>query len=503
MPAVPPAASPAPRPRWRAYLAAVAVVAACTGGAALLHEPQDLGNVVAIYLLGVVVTAAAQGRGPAVMAALLGALAVDFLLVPPVFGLLPEHSPHLVTLFVMLAVAVTVGTFAARLREQGEEARERERNTATLYGLARDLGRAADAGAVARAACDHVQRRFGCRAVLLAALPDGALQSLDGSTAEPHLLAAAAAALTQPERAAGPFWPLSAGARPLGVLALLPAPGAEPVPQPPQPYLETIANQTAVALERTRLADAARQAALAVEQERLRNTLLSSVSHDLRTPIATIVGASSVLLREPALDARTRTELLESIHQEGGRLEQQVRNLLTMTRLEAHAVEVHADWTPVEEVVGAALTRLEEALRGREVITRLAADLPPVPMDGLLVEQLLTNLLENALRHTPPGTPIEITVHSGPDAVQLTVADRGPGLAADDPEDLFDKFRRGPESRGFGLGLPICRAIAALHGGTIRAEQRPGGGALFTVTLPLTRPASLPPLPPLLPRTAS
>ncbi|HEX5050398.1 MAG TPA: DUF4118 domain-containing protein [Planctomycetota bacterium] len=486
---------------WRPYAKAFAIMAVCTGVSEFLHAPFDLGNVVAVYLLGVMLAAAWLGRRPAVFASLLGALAVDFLFLPPLYGFLPEQAAHLLTFSVMLAVAATVGTLAARLREQLQKAQEREHNTATLYGLARDLARAADADAVVHAVDHHVRARFGCRAVLLTCTAGGALQgvgaaapALDDRELDAARAAMAPAHDTPPVPARGRYQAMTTGKGTLGVLGLLPEAEGAPAVEPPHGYLEAFANQTAIALERTMLADAAGRAALAVEHERLRNTLLSSVSHDLRTPIASIIGASSALLREQTLDAHTRRELLESIHQEGGRLERQVRNLLDMTRLEAGTVQARLDWTPVEDVVGAVLTRLEDGLRDRELITHIEAELPPVPMDGMLIEQVLLNLLENALRHTPPGTPLELAARAVGTGVQIEVADRGPGLAANAFERVFEKFHGTARSGGFGLGLAICRAIASLHGGSVVAANRPGGGAVFTLTLPLVPPPSLPPL---------
>lgn len=473
----------------------------------MLHRPLDMGNVVAVYLLGVMLSAAWLGRGPAVFASVLGALAVDFLFLPPVFGFVPDHAAHLLTFVVMLTVAMTVSTMAARLREQLQQAQVREQRTATLYGLARDLARSGDATAVARAVDHHAGEQFRCRAVLLVKeadarsslvhaggppLDDGEMAAAHFAIETPHRIASS----MQPPVARGTYLPLTTGKGTVGVLGLLPEGGNLVDQEARSGYLEAFANQTAVALERTLLADAAQRSAVAVEQERLRNTLLSSVSHDLRTPIATIIGASSTLLRDQPLEPRTQKELLESIHEEGGRLERQVRNLLYMTRLEAGTVRPECEWTPVEDVVGAALTRLEEGLKDRSVVTDLGPDVPPVPMDGLLVEQVLLNLLENALRHTPPGTPIEIVVRTAHDCVRIEVADRGPGIPPATIERIFEKFHTTTRAGGSGLGLAICRAITTLHGGSIAAANRDGGGARFTVVLPLTPPLSLPPLAP-------
>lgn len=489
------------RPSLHRYLTALLIVAVCTAASSLLNHPLDLGNVVAIYLLGVVVVAASLGRGPAVFAALLGALAVDLLLLPPVFGLLPTHAPHLLTLVVMLLVAFTVGGLAARLREELKLATERERNTADLHGLARDLARAADAAAVAAAIDRHVQSRFRCRTALFAARNGGLSAIGHGDTPpDPELLLAANAAMHgEAEAARRPGPPgsscheLATGKGVVGALVVRPVLGAGATEEPDPGHLRAFANLAATALERTLFAEAAQAAVVTVEHERLRSALLSSVSHDLRTPIAAVIGASSTLLRERSLDDDTRTSLLESIHQMGARLERQVRNLLDMTRLEAGTVQPRFEWTPVEDVVGAALTRLEEPLRDRELQVQVAADLPPVPMDGMLIELVLVNLLENALRHTPGHASITLSARADGGHLQFAVADRGPGITGLVAQRIAAKLQG--NAAGAGLGLAICRAIVSLHSGSIRFEDHPGGGARFVVTLPLERP-SLPPLVP-------
>jgi K+-sensing histidine kinase KdpD len=251
--------------------------------------------------------------------------------------------------------------------------------------------------------------------------------------------------------------------------------------------LETFANQIALAVERATLAEQARQAHLRMETERLRSSLLSSISHDLRTPLAAITGAASSLLwREEEFDPETRRGLKESIYEEAERLARLVENLLDMTRLES-GIQARKEWQPLEEVVGAALARLERRLRGRGVVTRLPRDLPLVPIDDVLIEQVLINLLDNAIKYTEPDTPFEISAFGGDGTVTLEVADHGPGLEAGDEERVFEKFYRsaGQHVRGAGLGLAICRGIVQAHGGRIWAENRPGGGAVFRFTLPM------------------
>jgi two-component system sensor histidine kinase KdpD len=252
--------------------------------------------------------------------------------------------------------------------------------------------------------------------------------------------------------------------------------------------LETFANQTALAIERAQLAEKAQRAEFQAEAERLRNSLLSSVSHDLRTPLATIIGASSGLVDEgSSLDAPTRRDLARSIQQEAEHLDRLVNNLLEMTRLESGAVTIRKEPQPLDGILGAALKRLEGPLRDRPINVELPADLPLVPIDGQLIEQLFLNLLDNAVRYTPPGSPVDISASATPSTVVVEFADRGPGFSATDEKRIFDKFYRGRPAgaHGVGLGLAICRAIVEVHGGTMEAENRPGGGALFRFALPL------------------
>jgi two-component system sensor histidine kinase KdpD len=227
---------------------------------------------------------------------------------------------------------------------------------------------------------------------------------------------------------------------------------------------------------------------VSIESERLRNTLLSSVSHDLRTPLAAITGGTSTLLDPAArLDDAGRRELVQTMHGEADRLDRLVQNLLEMTRLESGSVQVRKEWHAIEEPVGAALHRLGPRLRGRQVAARVPADLPLVAMDPVLIEQVLINLLDNALKYTPEGSPIEIAAFQEGDGVVVDVADRGPGLAPGDEQRVFEKFYRSPRApaRGSGLGLSICRGIVEAHGGVIEAANRPGGGAVFRFTLPV------------------
>ncbi len=242
-----------------------------------------------------------------------------------------------------------------------------------------------------------------------------------------------------------------------------------------------------LALRIRRQEQEAEAATLRVRTEEIRSSLLSAVSHDLRTPLAAITGAGTTLRDEHGdLSAPQRRELIDTLCEEAERLERLVANLLDMTRLEAGALEVKREWVPVEELVGSALGRIEGRLEGRPVTTAIPSDLPLAPVDPVLFEHALVNLLENALKYTPPGTPIDISARLEDGAIELEVADRGPGLP-DQPERLFEKFVRDAPAGtgGVGLGLPIARGVARAHGGDVVAGNRPGGGARFVLHLPL------------------
>jgi two-component system sensor histidine kinase KdpD len=295
----------------------------------------------------------------------------------------------------------------------------------------------------------------------------------------------------------GIYLPLSTSGGVVGVLGVIPL-EEKTIDTGQIHLLEAFAGLIALALERANLEAEADQIRLDIETERMRNSLLSAVSHDLRTPLSAIIGAGSTLLEnESTLETKSRHELIVSILDESERLNRLVANLLDMTRLQAGALVVHKQWQPVEEVIGAALARLSRQLVDHPVTTNITADLPFVPLDDLLIQQVLVNLLENAIRHTPTATPIDISARKEENFVVIEVADRGPGLPPDDLSRLFEKFYQAVNSQnrtGAGLGLAICRGIVQLHGGTIEANNRPGGGASFRFTLPIEgEPPAMPP----------
>ena len=484
---------------WSGYGWAAALVGAATAATLLIAPYVAPANVIMVYLVSVLVVATRFGRGPSVLASVLSVAAFNFFFVPPHFTFAVADTQYLITFGVMFLVALVISDLAARIRAQAESAQRRERRTAALYAMSRDLGRARGVVDVFAASARHVADVFASDVTFLLPAADGALArpagAMDGfdPDASDRNVARWVFEHRQPAglgttSARALYLPLVASRGVLGVLGVRPA-DVRAFDVPDQLHqLETFANQTALALERAQLADDAHEAELRAEAERLRSSLLSSVSHDLRTPLATITGAASLLLTEPHVDDDTRRELLESVRDEAERLNRLVQNLLEMTRLESGTLRLQHDWHSVEELVGAALRRLGKPLTGRRLDVTLAPDLPLVRMDDVLVEQVLTNLLDNALKYTPAGTPIRIVATASEGRITVEVADRGPGLRPGDEERVFEKFYRGAgtSQRGAGLGLAICKAIVEAHGGRLWAHGLPEGGVAFFFTLPMT-----------------
>jgi two-component system sensor histidine kinase KdpD len=496
-----------------AYALATAWVAAATAIGAVAR--MQLPELVMLYLLGVVIAAARFGRGPSLLAATLSIVVFDFFFIPPKFTFIVSEDRHVLTFAIMLVVGLLTSGLTLRIRKQEQEARAGEQRIATLYQLSRDLTSAVDAVQAMRATARHAAEICAGAAAVLVSDGDGGLRTLARSgpelTLDPPERAAIAAAL-----APGPAhsragagvdgagvasntrlaWvPLWSGAEIFGVLAL--APGGSALVRAQRDLLDAFARLATLALERARLAKQAEAAAVRAQTEETRSSLLSTVSHDLRTPLAAITGAATTLRDQgAAVDGAQRAELLDAICEEADRLERLVRNLLDLTRLESGALEVRREWIPLEEIVGSALMRLEARLEGRPIRTDLPADLPLLSVDAVLVEQALVNLLENAAKYTPAGTSIEIGARAGAQAVSVDVADRGPGLPPGDEARIFDKFfrGRGAGAAGAGLGLAICRGVAHAHRGTLIALNRDGGGALFRLTLPIVgQPPATPP----------
>jgi two-component system, OmpR family, sensor histidine kinase KdpD len=420
----------------RNYAIAVVGVGLATAIGMLVRDHVTIADQAMLYLPAILV-AALGGRGPSLAAAALSVGAFDFFFVPPRFTFAVSDMRSLITFVVMFVVGTAIGGLVARLRAAEEASREREHRTAALLAFTRDAAAATDVAGVEAAIVSHVRGVVG--AVARVEVPDVALH--------------------------GPV-----AIRLEGEPALTPDQHA---------FLEAVAHQGGVAIGRLQLATAARDAALRAKAEELRSALLSSVSHDLRTPLAAITGMATSLRERTDGD----NEELDTIIAEAQRLSRLLTNLLSITKVESGA-EPRREWVPLEEIVGSVLVRLETELADHPV----AVELPPgalARIDPILVEQMLLNVLDNAAKHTAAGTPIEIRVTREPDAATIEIADRGPGLPPGPRAQVFDKFFRGKTSAaGAGLGLAVCRGIAAAHGGTIEAWPRDGGGARFVARFP-------------------
>ncbi len=506
-PKAPAAARPHESVKWADYAKAACAVAAATVVAWPMHRRFELSNIIMIYLLAVVAIATRVGRGPAITASVLSVAAFDFFFVPPRWTFAVTDTQFLVTFTVMLIVAVVISTLTDRVRKQAVAARARERRTAALFSLSRELAAIRQLDGLLAASVRQISEVFDSQSVIILPNEENRLVVREKSTTsfdidEKELATAqwvfehrqpAGINTTTLPAARALYLPLVGSQGTVGVLGICPA-DASTLRHPEQRrLLETFASQSAVAIERANLAEQARSAWERVETEFMRNTLLSSVSHDLRTPLASIIGAASALTEsDSVLTEQSRHELADTICEESERMDRLINNLLDMTRLESGGLLLKKEWQPIQEVVGSALHHFRKRLAGREVAVNVPATSSLVPIDAVAIEQVLINLLDNALQYTPAASPLEINAAEADNNIVLQVLDHGPGLPPGKEEQVFQKFFRSHPantiqgSRGIGLGLAICRGIVEAHGGTITAQNRPDGGALFRLTLPLT-----------------
>jgi two-component system, OmpR family, sensor histidine kinase KdpD len=489
------------RSPFRSYVWGILAVGVATGICLLMLHRLAPANLIMVYLLEVVFVAAVWGRGPSLLATLLSVATFDFFFVSPRLSFAVGDSEYFVTFGVMLIVTLLISTLAVRLRDQAETHRRRQERAAALYRMSREFAQTRTIAEAVTSVERHWGEIFEGEVWVLLPNAEGRLEQAAGITSsfplDPKERAVAAwvhehgqmaglgsATLSGSKAMSIPLKTARGG---VGVICLFPEGGRRSITPEKLDLLDAYANQTAVMIERALLVKEAHEAKLRVEAERLRTLLLSSVSHDLRTPLATITGAASSLLEsEGLLGAETRRELIQSVLDEAERLNRLLGNLLSMTRIESGGVQLQKEWQPLEEVIGAALNHVEKILRGRRVSVAIPDDLPLVLIDGALMEQVLVNLLENAIKYTPEETAIEITARFEKGQVVVEVADRGPGLPAEEVERIFEKFYRGPDAGargGVGLGLSICRGIIEAHGGEIRAANRENGGAAFRFTI--------------------
>ena len=485
----------------RNYGYASAVVVGCTALSWGMSPYFGQANLIMVYLFGVAVVATRWGRGPSALASLMSVAAFDFFFIPPYYSFAVSDVQYLLTFAVMLVVALLISRLASHKSQQAEAALVREQRTAALYAMSRELVTQRGLDKLASVASRHIHDVFDCQVAVFLPDREGRVHIHRGDALhfdlDPKEAGISQWVFDHKEPAGhgtntlpgsdSLYLPLLGSQGPVGVLAVRSTRPTELLDPEQLHLLETFANQIALALERARWAEETQEAHVQTEAERMRNAVLSSVSHDLRTPLATIVGATSALLNNNRpLEAASQQELIRSISDEAGRLDRLLKNLLDMTRLEAGSMQLRKDWNVLEEVVGTALTRVGARLAGHPVSTAFPQDLPLLLVDGVLIEQVLVNLLENAAKYSPAGSPIEVTAAVNDGAILTEVADRGHGIPQGEEARIFEKFYRVHPDRegGVGLGLTICRGIIDAHGGRIWAENRSGGGAVFRFTLP-------------------
>jgi two-component system sensor histidine kinase KdpD len=480
---------------------ALGVVAACTI-VGWFSRPwfATPGETSLIFILGLLWTASRLPQRDALLGAVASVAAFDFFFVPPVLGFVPSDGSALLTLVAFLTTSFVVSGYAASIRSHVEDAVEQERRTAALYALSRALSAQGEAAGIAAMAARRVTDLLGVDAEVFLPDPrDGVVAAGPASTTLATSAAERAVArrvletsspceLRAESEGGGEVLhlPMISSRRCRGVLAVALGQRGRPISAAQRTLLETFATLTAVALERAALAEDAENARIAVETERTRSTLLSAVSHDLRTPLASITGAAGALLAPgSSLDDEGKRDLVAAIRDEGDRLGRLVANLLDLTRVGAGGAALRREWYAIEELVASAMGRVRPRLEPRSTEVEVPKEVLLVRVDGVLFEQVVVNLLENAVRHTPPGTPIAVRVRATATDVVVEVLDRGPGIAPAKREEIFAPFHRpSSETAGAGLGLALCRAIVRAHGGTIVVDARPQGGAVFRVTIP-------------------
>lgn len=492
-----------PLKQWRGYIFGILLTALITTGGMLIRDSFNSENVIMLYLLAVIVLAERYGWAVSATTSFLSFLCFNLFFVQPYYSLTVNSYNDVVTLLLLLVVGFFASLQTSNLQAQSRFFRRKERNTAALYAMSQEL-----ADIRARDELTHViQRRLGqaLDGAAFVFFPDehgdfetftdinqvGVREEIVVRWVYSHQQPAGLGTTTMPS-AGGYFVPLRGTSGTFGVLGLVPAVAGHMLSPEERDMVDTFGALAAAALERVHVSSVAETRKVEAESEKLRNALLSSVSHDLRTPLASIKGViSSLLLEDDRSSAQTRKELLSSAHDEVARLERVVSNLLDVTRLEGGEVKLKLDYYFVPELVGSALKQAGTMLKGHRVTTDIDNALPALWVDGLLIEQLLINLLENAGKYTPVGSTV--TIHAKRIAekwVEIAVEDNGPGIPADQEQNIFDKFTSFAAQQntyGAGLGLTICRAIVNVHGGSIAARNREVGGARFSFTLPIAK----------------
>ncbi|WKJ91457.1 DUF4118 domain-containing protein [Methylomonas montana] len=488
--------------RWHGYAWGVAAPFLCTAIDWPLRHVLGPASILMTFLLGVFLVASRYGRGASITASLLSSPVFAYYFAPPIFSFAISDLQNMVGLAVMIIVANLTSNLLDKARWQAEIARQRENRAEALYRFSRALSDAQNNQTLAMTAVRHIYEEFHTPAVLLFADDHDALslpsaEPLPCSLPGVDLMAARQAfqlrTILQERNLI--YYPLQGSQALLGVLAIRSEPEANLVDPELSALFDTFRNLIAQTLERLNLAGQARDAILQAEAEALRNALLSAISHDLRTPLTRIIGAANALI-DSAKDfsADEKQEFYKAVVDEAQRMAELTSKILDMARLSSGEIVLHREWNALEEIVGSALTRLNKYLQDRPVRTQLPGSLPLVWIDAVLLEQVLVNLIENAIKYTPSGSPIDIGAEKAEHGLRLAVSDYGPGIPAGMEEKIFEKFYRATaetQQNGVGLGLALCRAIVEAHGGTINAVNIAGKGAAFFIDLPLHEPPPL------------
>jgi len=478
-------------------LRALALAALACVAAWVMDGAYSLASQAMAYLLAVVFSAFRFGRRDSVLTALISVIALNFFFVPPRYTLEVENPDYLVMLGALLLVSLVVSGLTARLKAETAQARLRERRAQQLHALAETLASAQDNAHLIHSGIAALRATFQRDCCLLIADDSGRLV-IEERAGSINIEADAATWAFGQRRSIGPttdYWPelanwyvpLPGEDAALGVVAMIATTGRDPAAAEDRRYLEAFARQIGLALQRSQLAQQARTAALEAQAESVRNALLASISHDFRTPLAAIVGSASTLYGQRGrLSDDQQAALLRTIEDEATQMTATAENILQLARLSSGNATLRRDWESVEEMVGASIRRFRS--RGEQRIrVQVEAGLPLLHVDAVLIAQVLANMIENAIRHAPAGTSIDVSANRRDDEIVVAVEDRGIGLGEGDPARLFEKFHRGdgePAHGGVGLGLAICKAIVELHGGKIGARNRRDGGATFEFSLP-------------------
>jgi two-component system sensor histidine kinase KdpD len=513
--------SPRLRP-YAGYAVAILATAVVTGIVALVRLEFQVDNIAMLYLLAVLAVAVLYGTGPAIAASVAAFLAFNFFFVHPRYEFTVANEEEWLSLVLLLVTGIVAGRLAATLRERAKQAEHREREAVVLYDVVRFMAEPELQRALTGVA-ERLRNELNVAAVLIGFGKDQSLRA-QADTGEPESLALARDALRLPDmflsRGTAPTgttrsqtgrWiklvpptrrpagservrrvPILLGSEEVGAIILVVRTGTSQFTREEDRLLSTVAHQLGLTLEKLRLQREANEAEILRRTDELRAALMNAVSHDLRTPLSSIMAsAGSLLQEEVSWTPEEEREFLQAIENEAERLNRLVGNLLDLSRIEAGSLQPEKGWYDLAGLVNEVAGRLRLLAAGHNLVIDVP-ELPPLEFDYVEIDQVLTNLIENALKYTPPGSTITVAARQTSDHVEVEVADDGPGIPNDALARLFDAFYRAPASgqrpQGSGLGLAVAKGLIEAHGGRIRAENRPEGGARFVFTLPVTQP---------------